>query len=194
MLLGAIGFGAQDWRLFVGCWGGTSSSLWNLRGVDSVVVVTVVSSRVRVLIKVHQDVLDLGLLRGMHHHDYRSWISLLPNYICGCCAWHWLMIYELVLSKIVLIINPSTSILSVESLRVWAGPCFLWCGFKVVSSRPSSQETCSTTCWCLPFWASLWLLTLVRLECMLVRIRILCEVGLSRVLLMILIPWVLGLC
>jgi len=38
-----------------------------------------VSSRVRVLIEVHQDVLNLGLLRGMHDHDYRSGVRLLAN-------------------------------------------------------------------------------------------------------------------
>ena len=81
VLLGAIGFGAQDWRLFVGGgWlGSSSTTLRNLRGVHSVVVVTMVSSRVRVLIKVHQDVLNLGLLRGMHDHDYRSGVGLLGN-------------------------------------------------------------------------------------------------------------------
>lgn len=82
------------------------------------IVVIMVCTRVCVLIEVHQDVLNLSLLRRMHNHNNGRRVSTRSNQTgCGCTR-HGLVVYELTLSKVIIGIDPCTAILGVESLRI----------------------------------------------------------------------------
>jgi hypothetical protein len=83
-----------------------------------VVVVVVVGSRVRILVEIHKDVLNLGLLRRIHnHHDGRSGDIAIDKVCSVINTWHWLVTDELATAEVVvLILVRTTAIMSVECL------------------------------------------------------------------------------
>jgi hypothetical protein len=88
----------------------------DLGRVHSVVILVVVGARIRILIEIHQDILNLGLFRGVHNHNYRlgGWSAVSIH-----CAGGRLMADEFVACEIVLCVG--TAIVGVESLRGGAG-------------------------------------------------------------------------
>ena len=114
VLLCSIRFRTHNRGLFVrsGC-----EALRYFGWIDSMIVVAMMGPWISVLIKVHQYVLNLGLLRGWHNHDDGGCIMLRGHKAWGRSTRHWLMAYEFALRK--MIVSTRTSVLSIESLRVW---------------------------------------------------------------------------
>jgi hypothetical protein len=93
----------------------------DLGGVHTVVILMVVGARIRILIEIHQDILNLGLFRGVHNHNYR--LGGGCSAVSIHCAGGRLMADEFVACEIVLCVG--TAIVGVESLRGGAGSCLL---------------------------------------------------------------------
>lgn len=92
----------------------------DLGGVHTVVILVVVGARIRILIEIHQDILNLGLFRGVHNHDYRlGRCTAVSIHSAGGR----LMADEFAACEIVLCVG--TAIVGVESLRGGASPSFL---------------------------------------------------------------------
>ena len=68
-------FGACQGRAGIG--GGRVLVVGDLGGIDSVVVLVVIGTGVRILVEVHEDILNLGLLRRVHYHHNRWGLSLI---------------------------------------------------------------------------------------------------------------------
>ena len=90
----------------------------DLRRVHSVVVVVIVCSRVGILVEIHKDVLNLGLLRRIHYHHYRRSGNIAIDKVCSVInTWHWLVTDELAAAEVVvLLLVRTTTIMSVKCL------------------------------------------------------------------------------
>jgi hypothetical protein len=83
----------------------------------------VVGTGVRILVEVHEDILNLGLLRGVHYHnDWRGWGSVESLRVH--CTWGRLVTDEFVACEVV-VLCVGAAIVCVESLRGGASPGFL---------------------------------------------------------------------
>ena len=133
------------------------------------VVLLLACPRIGVLVKVHQDVLYLGLFGRIHHHYYRrSWGSNAPIRRSSVATR-----YELATSSVVLLL--CTSIVCVESLRSRPCPSFL---IGLLLPTHEALTANSSTCRCLPLGSPLLWLRLVARS----------EVGMSGKLMMLLVP------
>jgi hypothetical protein len=188
VLFSPIRFRADNWGLFVR---GRCGALRNFGRIDSVIVVAVVGPWIGVLIKVHQDVLNLSLLRWRHNHDDRGCIMLRCHKAWCRSAGHRLMTYKFALCEV--IVRPGTSIMSIECLGIWTSSSLFASCLEVVSCGTCSQKASSSSSRGLTLWGSLWLLTLVWLESNIVRISVLRKISLSGILLVILVSMILWL-
>ena len=85
----------------------------DLGGVHSVVILVMVGSRIRILIEIHQDILNLGLFRGIHNHNYRLGGGCTAAVSIHSAGGR-LMAYEFAACEIVLCVR--TAIVGIESL------------------------------------------------------------------------------
>jgi hypothetical protein len=88
----------------------------------------VVGTGVRILVEVHEDILNLGLLRGVHYHNnWWGWGAVESLRVH--CTWGRLVTDEFVACEVV-VLCVSTAVVSVESLRGRTSPGFLSTGFS----------------------------------------------------------------
>lgn len=114
-MLRAIGLGPYNGGLLVLS---RSRALRDLGWIHSVVIVVVIGPGIGVLVKVHKDVLDLSLFGWVHNHHYGRRVSSGGDKACCCGAWHWLMGNELITVEVIVIVDPSATIMSIEGLRI----------------------------------------------------------------------------
>lgn len=136
-----------------------------------VMIMVLVSSWIRVLIEVHEYVLNLSLLLRIHNHN--NWWSR-SAVVCVLTSW---IINDFIASHIV------WSVVSIERLWSWSGPCFLWGWLLLITHEVNTTETSTSRSLSLRLsllllWLLLWLL---------IMISVLGEVSMSRVWLMLLI-------
>ena len=137
-----------------------------------VMMVVLVRSWIRVLIEVHEYVLNLSLFLRIHnHHNWWSRHTIVS-------VWTSWIIYELIASHVV------WSVVSIEGLWCWSCPCFLLgllllITHEVNTTKTSTSRGLTLRCPLLLLWLLL---------CLLIMISVLGEVSMSRVWLMLLIP------
>ncbi len=87
------------------------------------VILVVVGTGIRILVEVHEDILNLGLLRGVHYHNnWRGWGAIESLRVH--CTWGWLVTDEFVACEVV-VLRVGAAIVGVESLGSGASPSFL---------------------------------------------------------------------
>ena len=150
----------------------------NLGWIHSMIILVMISTRICILIEVHQDILNLSLFRRVHYHDnWWRWCTIDILWIRSArCR---LMTYEFAACKIVLCI--STAIMCIECLWGWASPCLLSALFCRASSLVHKSRGPSS--WSLPLWWPLWIANLMNG----LLIIVLGEVGVRSVLLVTLV-------
>jgi len=91
----------------------------------------VVGTGIRILVEVHEDILNLGLLRGIHYHNNR-WGRGAVESLRIYRTWGRLVTDEFVACEVV-VLCVGTAIVGVESLRGRTSPGFLSARFRRAS-------------------------------------------------------------
>ena len=133
--------------------------VWNSSWVQSLFIVMVLTcSWVSVLVKVHQDILNLCLLWRVHYHDNRRcWLRSSGHISCSSIP-YCIVTRELIACASILL---TQTVIRVKSLGSRSSSRFLL-GLLLTTHEAGSTNT--STSRCLAFWGSLLLVVVTRCE------------------------------